>query len=481
MKWQQHLILFLVALVAGTGAAFLTVDLLFPEEEASITESAPPRQDNVVLISIDTLRPDHLSLYGYPRETSPEIDAFFGKSELWKNAYAAEASTAPSVVSLLTGRLPQNHGVRLFYRHLGDDIPTLADILTTNGYDTSAIVSNIVLTAEATGLDQRFDHYDDFVDEREGIRKVWERRASRTTDAALEWLGNRASSASPHFLWVHYIDPHGPYRSPADKPRSFSHEGRQEIPLNRVPRYTRLKEDPTDGLLYIDRYDEEIAYMDREVGRLLDEYKTAGLVENTIFIFTADHGETMTDADRYFTHGYDTLEPVMRVPLAVRRPGNPDGVSTQPVSTMDIAPSVLAWLGLPVPTYMDGFPLGDRPAEAPVSLEATSRKKQIRAAISGNRKWTVRRDAQGKVQSRQTGQFRETDSPLAATVIAEPEAGDWVESPAAEVLEHWMRDDSYPENLTPEGAPPQWISGPKVAPGRSEKQIEGLRALGYVE
>ena len=473
--------MFLVALVAGTGAAFLTVDLLFPEEEASITESAPPRQDNVVLISIDTLRPDHLSLYGYPRETSPEIDAFFGKSELWKNAYAAEASTAPSVVSLLTGRLPQNHGVRLFYRHLGDDIPTLADILTTNGYDTSAIVSNIVLTAEATGLDQRFDHYDDFVDEREGIRKVWERRASRTTDAALEWLGNRASSASPHFLWVHYIDPHGPYRSPADKPRSFSHEGRQEIPLNRVPRYTRLKEDPTDGLLYIDRYDEEIAYMDREVGRLLDEYKTAGLVENTIFIFTADHGETMTDADRYFTLGYDTLEPVMRVPLAVRRPGNPDGVSTQPVSTMDIAPSVLAWLGLPVPTYMDGFPLGDRPAEAPVSLEATSRKKQIRAAISGNRKWTVRRDAQGKVQSRQTGQFRETDSPLAATVIAEPEAGDWVESPAAEVLEHWMRDDSYPENLTPEGAPPQWISGPKVAPGRSEKQIEGLRALGYVE
>ena len=481
LKWQQHLILFLVAVVVGTGAAFVTVDLLFPEEEAAISAQDPTQPYNVVLISIDTLRPDHLQVYGYPRETSPEIDAFFGDSEIWKNAYAPEASTAPSVVSLLTGRLPQNHGVRLFYRRLGKNVPTLADILKTNGYDTGAVVSNIVLTAEAIGLDERFDHYDDFVDEREGIRKVWERRASRTTDAALDWLGKRAPTDAPHFLWVHYIDPHGPYRSPPDKPRSFSHEGRQEVPLWRIPGYTRLEEDPTDGLRYVDRYDEEIAYMDREVGRLLDQYEADGLVDNTIFIFTADHGETMTDADRYFTHGYDTLEPVMRVPLFVRRPGQPESVSTEPVSTMDIAPSVLDWLDLPVPAEMDGFPLQDRPPEAPVSLEATSHRKQIRAIISGGRKWTIRRDDQGNVQSRKMGQLVDPDSPLAETIVAEPEAEDWIDTPATEVMEHWMRDDPYPKNLSQPGSAAQRISGPKVAPGRSQEQIEALRALGYVE
>lgn len=221
--------------------------------------------------------------------------------------------------------------------------------------------------------------------------------------------------------------------------------------------------------------------MDREVGRLLESYKAADLVENTIFIFTADHGETMTDADRYFTHGYDVVEPIMRVPLLVRRPGQPGSLETEPVSTMDITPSILAWLGLPIPAAMDGFPLDDRPFEAPVSLEATSRRKQIRAAISGDKKWTIRRDAQGVVQSRKMGYLRESGQPKTPTTIAELEPEEWVDGPTSEVLDHWVRDDPYPKDLSAAGSQQKKISGPKVASGRSDKQIEGLRALGYVE
>jgi len=218
---------------------------------------APPR--HVLLISIDTLRPDHLSIYGYARNTSPHIDAFFADAEMFERAYSAEASTAPSVASLLTGLHPQNHGVRLFYQRLGGEIPTIADHLRRAGFQTAGVVSNIVLTAEAMGIDTRFDHYDDYVDERESIRPVWERPASRTTDAAIEWLEEHRDPERRTFLWVHYIDPHTPYDPPADRPTDYTHEGELPIDVRRVPPSALLERNREDGLDYADRYDEEIA------------------------------------------------------------------------------------------------------------------------------------------------------------------------------------------------------------------------------
>jgi len=189
------------------------------------------------LITVDTLRADHLGMYGYSRDTSPNIDRWFADSRVYQRAYATEAATAPSVASILTGRLPQHHRVRLFYQLLGREIPALPDILAGAGYQTAAVVSNLVLTDEAMGMASRFDSYDDFVDEPEPSREVWERNARRTSDAAIGWLDDQRDPARPSFLWVHYMDPHGPYQAPEDRSTNFEHD-------RPLPFVTRRSEGP---------------------------------------------------------------------------------------------------------------------------------------------------------------------------------------------------------------------------------------------
>lgn len=149
-------------------------------------------------VTVDSLRADHLGLYSYSRATSPHLDGWFADALVFDRAYATEATTAPSVAGILTGRLPQSHGVRLFYQLIPDGVPTLADALGRAGYQTAAVVSNVVLTDEAIGLGDRFDHYDDFVDEPEGARPVFERNARRTTDAALRWLRSARDARPAH-------------------------------------------------------------------------------------------------------------------------------------------------------------------------------------------------------------------------------------------------------------------------------------------
>ena len=185
-------------------------------------------QPDLVLLSVDTLRPDHLGVYGYARDTTPNLDAFFASGRVYPRAYSTSASTAPSVVSLLTGRLPQEHRVRLLYQLVPDEVELLTDRLPEN-YQTAAFVSSIVLSEEAIGMADRFDHYDDFVDEQESSREIWERSAARTTEAALAWLRDVRDPDRPVFLWVHYIDPHAPYRPPSEWEKRF--EGTRTKPV----------------------------------------------------------------------------------------------------------------------------------------------------------------------------------------------------------------------------------------------------------
>ena len=438
-------------------------------------EERPP---NILFLSVDTLRPDHLSLYGYERETSPHLDAFFEDATVFTRAYAAEAATAPSVVSFLTGRYPANHGVRLLYQKLEPDIAVLPELLRERGYQSAGVVSNIVLTEEALGISSRFDHYDDFVDERESGRDgIFERRAGRTTDAALTWLATKRSAGQPHFLWVHYIDPHGPYLPPEDKPKSFSHEGSQPIDMERVHTYQHV-DGVDDGLTYIDRYDEEIAYTDREIGRLLDAYRELGLDENTVVVFTADHGETMVEYDRYFTHGYHIWEPIVKVPLLLRVPGRGAARHEAPVSLVDLVPTLLELAGAEVPPGLDGMPLGSRPARSPISVEATHGKSargavQHRGLIRGDDKWFLTVDNTRKVRRRAWIDLETLDEGS----MSFPRGKD---QDFAKLLE-WVAQDPDPA-----GRPRQYdkgtnLDGPKVAPGRTEAELEALRALGYVD
>lgn len=346
---------------------------------------------NILLISVDTLRPDHLSLYGYRRETSPHLARFFADAEIYERAYAAHACTPPSTISLLTGLYPATHRVRGFYRPLPPRIPLLSDVLRDAGYQTAGVVSNHVLGNKATGLGARFDFYDDVTDERQPTRReFFERRGARTTNAALAWLKSQRDPNRLHFLWVHYMDPHAPY-IPPKKVADFTHAAPTEIDLDRVLWHTRLP-GVSDGEEYVDRYDEEIAYTDFHIGRLLAAYEDLGLIENTIVVLTADHGETMIEHDQYFAHCFNVWDAVMRIPLAVRRPGIRGRRSEVPVSNVDVVPSLLEYVGLAAQNDLDGKPFAQRADTDRIYLEATFETKykgHTRGVVEGTKKWGV--------------------------------------------------------------------------------------------
>ncbi len=414
---------------------------------------------DILLITVDTLRPDHLSLYGYGRPTSPELDRYFADADLYRRAYSAHACTPPATVSLLTGLYPPQHGVRKFFRPLRPEVATLPDRLRAAGYQTAAVVSNYVLRGESTDLSSRFDHYDDVTDEAQPTRKrFFERRGSRTTDAALSWLRERRDPARPHFLWVHYMDPHSPYMAP-EVVTDFSHPSPIEIDLQRVRRHTRLPR-VKDGGEYVDRYDEEIAYVDRHIGRLLDAYRELSLLDGAVVVLTADHGENLIEHERYFNHCSHVWDSIMRIPMVVRRPRHPGRRIDVPVSLVDVAPSLLQYAGLPVPEGLDGKPFESRAPDDLIHLAAiyqTDTDDVAIGVVSGSHKWGVKI---GGGEIRERWFFDLDDDP------GELEPGPWRRGEgAAGLLARAAHDHGValqPETLSP-------------------REREAMRALGYLE
>jgi arylsulfatase len=455
---------------------------------------SPGGQPSFLLITVDTLRADHMGSYGYPRPTTPCIDAWFRGAQVFESAYSTEANTTPSVMSILTGMLPQQHRIRLFFQRVSPDILTVADLLRPAGYETAAVVSNMVLTAEAVGLDRRFDHYDDFVDEREPYRRsTYDRRASRTTDAALAWLRGRRDQGRPFLLWVHYIDPHGPYLPPEDAPTRFSHPVPRPVDASRIPDYQRHP-GLSDGLAYVDLYDAEIAYADREIGRLLGAFGGLAL-RDYLAIFTADHGESMMEHEQWFSHGYQVHEEIIHVPLLVRSARGRSGRVTNPVSLADIAPTLLEYAGIPPPPGAYAVSLSRVRAERPVFSEATDRAHQWRSAVLGSRKWVVElRPPAGNLFTELTSRFgwRGILRPTLVTrgsydLGADPKElamQEWPPGEAGRELLRLIEEDPDAAGT----ASPAWDraagghgpEAPKVARAVDRKTLEGLRSLGYV-
>ena len=436
------------------------------------------RPGDILLITVDTLRPDHLGLYGYERDTSPEIDRWFAGAAIFERAYTTNAHTPPSVVSILTGQLPQEHGVRLFYQLLPDGVLLIPDRLP-DGYQTAGFVSNVTLTEEALGIASHFDHFDDRVDEKEPYRRIYERGARRTTNAALLWLAEQRDPERALFLWVHYIDPHGPYLPPADAVGSFRHEGQVPVENERILDYQREK-GVEDALDYVDRYDEEIAYADAQIGRLLDGYAQRHDPEAALIIFSADHGESMIEHERWFTHGYQVYEEIIRVPLMIRGPGVEGGRRQGLVSLIDLMPTILEFAGASAPG-LAGRPLqrgaDHDPRDRTVFAEGGGGHTLLRAAIQGERKWVTRVGA-GKRWPTQHEFFDLASDP------GETAPRRWDPDESAEggrellgLIERDPDPGGRPESLR-KGVK---ITAPKVAPRADQEAIERLRALGYVE
>lgn len=295
----------------------------------------------IVLITIDTLRSDHLGCYGYFRPTSPVIDALAAESVLFTNVVSTMATTLPAHVSLFTSRYPIETGItangrRLLGAESGKNTRLLAQMLRDLGYETAAFVSATPVKSR-TGIDAGFDLFEQ--------PAVGGRKARETTDRVLEWLEGR-SSERPFFLWIHYFDPHKPYDPPQPYRDVFAADERLVefleglgVPEPRDPRILRVN----------DLYDGEILSTDTEIGRLVDRLKERGLFAETAMVVTSDHGEGLGQHDR-IGHGTIHNEQLF-VPLLIRFP---DRLAVEPrrierlVSLIDVLPTLAAGLRLPL-------------------------------------------------------------------------------------------------------------------------------------
>jgi len=307
----------------------------------------------LLLVSVDTLRADRLGAYGSELGLTPHLDRLAAESVVFDRTYAPTSFTLPSVSSLLTGRYPEEIGIHGNRSVLAPGVPTLASELRRRGWQSAAVVSNLVLRKKA-GLAAGFDHYDDELPGKEPTRGWPERIATDTTDAAIAALDALGSDPDqPLFLWVHYQDPHGPYTPPdglrerfLDVERSLP-EGRRRLPeatgrrgRGRIPTY-QLVDDEREVAFYRAGYDAEVHYLDSQIGRLLAEFRRRGLDESTTVILTADHGESLGEDDYWFAHGDGLRDPLVRVPLMLRAPGLSPGRRSDVASLVDVFPTAL--------------------------------------------------------------------------------------------------------------------------------------------
>jgi arylsulfatase A-like enzyme len=353
---------------------------------------------NVLLISIDTLRADHLSAYGYPRKTSPRIDSIAASGILYENAIAQAPNTHPSTAAIVTSRYPSELGGNPF-KYIPYSTATLAEVFRNAGYRTSAVVSNVWLRT-SMGFDQGFEGFDDksamsefYAD---GERVAW-KNAADVSDAALSWLESRPEG--PFFLWVHYLDPHHPYEPPPEYREAFSTsysenaEFLRSLAMKPTGEQTRTltymgrgKIPVTDEQFasIVDQYDGEIAYTDSQIGRLLDFLESRSLADNTIIAVTADHGEEFRDHGGW-GHSHTLHRELLHVPLIVAYPGAPAGTRVEATTRLiDLAPTLLARAGLPVPTSMRGTDLSAAIADRP-AVSMLTRKDEISVEF-GNHK-----------------------------------------------------------------------------------------------
>ncbi|MBI5118369.1 sulfatase [Candidatus Poribacteria bacterium] len=309
---------------------------------------------NVLLITIDTLRADHLGCYGYTQHVSPSIDALAHRGVLFSNCISQCPMTPTSHASILTGQDPYRHGVREFLsKRLKRDTPTLATLLKNAGYQTAAFVSAYSLEKQKYGLDNGFDVYDQsfceeqdaehFDQEKQRVnsqrqQNPVQRRADLTASLAVDWL--RRIDKRPFFLWVHYFDPHETVLVPPIIPGLFEYSVKG--PLTPV---------------HLQMYDVEIRFVDLILNTLTSELFKMGLGQNTLIVLTSDHGQGL-DNHNYEYHTRALYQEQIHIPLILAGKPIPVGVKVDALArSTDILPTVLDILGYPddkIPLNFDG-------------------------------------------------------------------------------------------------------------------------------
>ncbi len=355
-----------------TGSIWRTLRCLAPlvavlALAGTVRGASAGRNDlNVLLITIDTLRYDRVSILSDRYVKTPHLDALARQSAVFTHAYAHDPLTRPSHTNILTGTTPLYHGVsdNPGFK-LESRFETLAELLKANGHKTAAFVGAFVLDSRF-GLDQGFDLYnaDSWTPEHEEFDVV-ERTADQVVDQAMDWIGHQREK---WFSWVHVFDPHDPYTPPE-------------------PFRTEYQNDPYSG---------EVAFVDAQLGRLFDFLRDRGLLEKTVIIVTADHGEAFGEKEE-FRHGFFAYNNTLHVPLFLFVPGAAPAMVGENACHIDIFPTVCDLLGLPVPDFVQGeslLPLiaGGKRRKAMIYFESMAPSMNMGGAplsgfIRGNQKF----------------------------------------------------------------------------------------------
>lgn len=431
-----------LAVVAGAAVACLTGC-----DRSAAPDVEPPWSPgaasglNVLLVTVDTVRADRLGCYGCESAGTPTIDALAERGVLFEDAVTSVPLTLPSHTTILTGLSPLSHGVRENGKYrLSEEHATLATTLGSHGYDTAGFVGCFVLDARF-GLDRGFAVYDFEVTEdgdRPSMPDYNERPADAVTDAVVQWLEARAAAGAdaPFFAWVHYFDPHLPYRSPLER-----------------------------GPLYAGRpYDAEIAFVDQELGRLLDRLDDMGLRDETLVALVGDHGEALGEHGEP-THGMLLYEGTMRVPFIVSCGAIFDGpyrVRDRVAGLVDVRPTIEDLLGVASGGPCDGVSLvsGGSDPERAIYLETLTP-----FSLAG---WSP-------LHGLRTHGHKYVSAP-------EPEYYDLAADPA-EAVNLYSAGGARLERL--EARLAEIMSGPDAGPGAaralSDEEIERLGSLGYVQ
>jgi arylsulfatase A-like enzyme len=311
-------------------------------------EPPAPRIRNVVLVVVDTLRADHLTCYGYPRATSPNLDRLAAGGVRFDRAWTAWPETCESMAAMLSGTWCQTNGVVVLTpQAIATEMDLLPEVLRERGFATAAFVTNRVLP-RGSNFEQGIDDYVEVWDPQQNPKKLAE------TDLAASWIEQHASDR--FFAWVHLIEPHAPYKAsqperfvddawydptrrvvvrPADDPNRY-------LAYGSIPAVTRV-EGHDELAYYVARYDAEIVDADAKIGKLLARLDALGRADDTLVIVTGDHGEGLGEHD-YFWHGLVPFDETAHVPLIVRAPGVAAGVAPDVVSTVDLFPTILELL-----------------------------------------------------------------------------------------------------------------------------------------
>ncbi|MBU6282005.1 sulfatase [bacterium] len=327
---------------------------------ARIVPASAPGEPNLLFVTIDCLRADHVGAWGHDRPTTPRIDALAAEGIRFAQAYTGAPMTLPSLPQIFTSSVFPRPGAANF-----------ASAIAAAGIPSAAVVNNVWLVLWLSRNAVPFD-----------VIASGDLMAEAITDRALEWL--RLHGDRRFALYLHYLDAHTPYHGPKRYARMFAdpgYRGPVGDGFDDVEGANSGRLDEADRQRVVSLYDGQVRLVDDQLGRVLDDLEARGLLGNTIVVVSADHGEEFWDHGRFF-HGQSLHDELLHVPLVVRLPGGRGAgtVVERPVRSIDIAPSLLDWMDVPIPPSFEGRPLAGvlaRPGEDPEDLVATATMGQF--------------------------------------------------------------------------------------------------------